>query len=162
MPMLKRMVVAALGVVAVVIAGLAVFVVTFDANRYKPEIEALAQQHLGRTLSLGGDVSLTLWPVLGLRAEQVSLGNADGFTDPLFAEAESLVLGVRLLPLLDKRLEVSELAIDGLKLFLERRKDGRNNWQPPPRPLCHILPPPLRPRRVVWPTASACWSAGSP
>ncbi|MEW5973947.1 MAG: AsmA family protein [Pseudomonadota bacterium] len=133
MAMLKRMAVVALGVVAVAIAGLAVFVATFDANRYKPEIEALAQQHLGRTLSLGGDVSLTLWPVLGLRAEQVRLGNAEGFTDPLFAEAESLVLGVQPIPLLSKRLEVNEVALDGLKLFLERRKDGGNNWQLAPR-----------------------------
>jgi len=133
MSMLGRMVVAALGLVAVVIVGLVVFVATFDANRYKPEIEALAQQYLGRTLILGGDVHLTLWPVLGLRAERVSLGNAEGFTDPVFAEAESLVLGVQLMPLLAKRLEVNEVALDGLKLFLERRKDGRNNWQLAPQ-----------------------------
>jgi AsmA protein len=133
MSMLKRMVAIVLGVVGLAIAGLAVFVATFDANRYKPKIEALAQQHLGRTLRLGGDVSLTLWPVLGLRAEQVTLGNAEGFTDPLFAEAESLVLGVQPLPLLEKRLEVNEVALDGLKLFLERRKDGINNWQLAPR-----------------------------
>ncbi|MGB9670380.1 MAG: AsmA family protein [Halothiobacillaceae bacterium] len=132
-PMFKRVLIAVLGVVVLAIAGLAVFVATFDANRYKSQIEALAQQHLGRTLSLGGDVSLTLWPVLGLRAEQVSLGNADGFTDPLFAEAESLVLGVQPMPLLERRLEVNEVALDGLKLFLERRKDGGNNWQLAPR-----------------------------
>ncbi|MGK0673551.1 MAG: AsmA family protein [Halothiobacillaceae bacterium] len=128
MPMLKRMIVTALGVVGVAIAGGAVFVATFDANRYKPQIEALAQRHLGRTLSLGGDVRLTLWPVLGLRAEQVRLGNAEGFTDPLFAEAESLVLGVQPLSLLAQRLKVNEVAVDGLRLFLEHRKDGSNNW----------------------------------
>ncbi|MDM7321791.1 MAG: AsmA family protein [Gammaproteobacteria bacterium] len=127
--MFKRMLIAVLGVVVLAIAGLAVFVASFDANRYKPEIEALAKQYLGRELRLGGELSLTLWPVLGLRAEQVSLGNADGFTDPLFAEAESLVLGVQPLPLLDRRLEVNEVAVNGLKLFLERRKDARTNWQ---------------------------------
>lgn len=127
--MFKRIVIAVLCVVGVAIAGLVVFIATFDANRYKPEIEALAQQYLGRTLSLQGDVSLTLWPVLALRAEQVSLCNAEGFTDPLFAQAESLVLGIRLMPLLSRRLEVDEVALEGLKLFLERRKDGSNNWQ---------------------------------
>lgn len=133
MSMLKRMVAVVLGVVVIAIAGLAVFVATFDANRYKPEIEGLAQKHLGRTLNLGGDMSLSLWPVLGLRAEQVSVGNAEGFTDLQFAEAESLVLGVQLMPLLSKRLEVDEVALDGLKLFLERRKDGSNNWQLAPQ-----------------------------
>jgi AsmA protein len=131
--MFKRMLIAVLGVVVLAIAGLAVFVATFDANRYKPEIEALAKQHLGRELHLGGELSLSLWPVLGLAAERVSLGNAEGFTDPRFAEAESLVLGVQPLPLLDRRLEVNEVAVNGLKLFLERRKDGRTNWQLAPQ-----------------------------
>lgn len=141
MSMLKRMVAVVLGVVVITIAGIVVFVATFDANRYKPEIEALARQHLGRTLTLGGDMGLTLWPVLGLRAEQVSVGNAEGFTDPLFAEAERLVLGVQLMPLLSKRLEVDEVGLDGLKLFLERRKDGSNNWSLAPQAAGPATPP---------------------
>lgn len=126
---MKRLVTVVLGLVVVLLAALVLFVATFDANRYKPQIEAMAQQHLGRTLTLGGDMQLTLWPVLGLRAEQVSLGNASGFSDPVFASARSLVLGVRLMPLLSKQLDVDEVAIDGLQLFLEKREDGLANWQ---------------------------------
>ncbi len=129
MSSLKRVIAVVLGLALLALIGVAVFVATFDANRHKPEIEALAQQQLGRTLTLGGDVELALWPVLGLRAEQVRLGNEPGFTDPLFAEAQTLVLGVQLVPLLQRRLEVDEVVIDGLKLYLERRKDGSNNWQ---------------------------------
>ncbi len=135
MRVFKRVLAVVLGVLVLASVALAVFIATFDANRYKPQIEALASQQLGRSLKLEGDVRLSLWPILGLRAEQVSVGNLEGFSDPQFATAEALVLGVRLGPLLGKRLEVEELAVDGLHLYLERRADGSNNWQlAPPAP----------------------------
>lgn len=125
---MKRLLTVILGLVVLAVAAVILFVATFDANRHKPEIEALAQQHLGRSLTLGGDLQLTLWPVLGLRAEAVSLGNPAGFTDPVFARAQEVVLGVRLMPLLSRQLDVDEVVVDGLQLNLEKRKDGAVNW----------------------------------
>ncbi len=126
---MKRLVTVVLGGVVLAVAALLLFVATFDANRYKPEIEAMARQQLGRDLTLGGDLRLTLWPVLGLRAERISLGSPPGFTDPVFASARTLVLGVQPMPLLSRQLDVDEVVVDGLRLFLERRKDGAVNWQ---------------------------------
>jgi uncharacterized protein involved in outer membrane biogenesis len=45
-----------LGIVVVVIAALAMFVATFDANRYKPEIQKLVFDQTGRTLQIQGNI----------------------------------------------------------------------------------------------------------
>src|SRR3989442_7624060 len=43
------------GVVALVVAGIVVFALTFDPNRYKDEIERMAMERTGRTLlRIGG------------------------------------------------------------------------------------------------------------
>src|SRR3546814_7000750 len=46
------------GLLGLAIAGAAVFALTFDPNRYKDEIERLAKEKTGRTLSLKGDIKL--------------------------------------------------------------------------------------------------------
>jgi hypothetical protein len=51
--------------VLVVIAGAVVFAMTFDPNRYKGEIERIAKEQTGRTLSIKGDIKMAFWPSLG-------------------------------------------------------------------------------------------------
>src|SRR3989442_7881949 len=53
------------GVVALVVAGIVVFALTFDLNRYKGDIERMALERTGRTLRLQGELKLVLFPSLG-------------------------------------------------------------------------------------------------
>ena len=50
--------------ILLVVAGVAVFALTFDPNRYKGEIERLAKEQTGRTLRIKGDIKLAFWPSL--------------------------------------------------------------------------------------------------
>jgi AsmA protein len=48
--------------VVLVIAAVAIFAATFDPNRYKGEIERLAKEKTGRTLSIKGDIKMASGP----------------------------------------------------------------------------------------------------
>ena len=127
--MMKRLLLGVLVLVAVAVAALAVFVATFDAVRYRDEIDRWAQAHLGRSLEVHGELQLALWPRLALEAQTVRLGNPPGFSSPALAEIDRLALGVDLLALFSRRIEVDTLTLEGVRLHLERRSDGRQNWR---------------------------------
>lgn len=114
--------------VLVLVAAIAVFVLTFDANRYKPDLAALVKAKTGRDLSINGDIQLSLYPNLALRLQQVSLGNAAGFSGEAFAKAEQARVSVQVLPLLQQQLRVNEVTLQGMTLHLQRNKAGNTNW----------------------------------
>src|SRR2546421_13089548 len=61
------------GVVALVVAGILVFALTFDPNRYKDDIERMALERTGRTLRLQGELKLVFFPSLGAGVGGVTL-----------------------------------------------------------------------------------------
>ena len=63
--------------ILLVVAGVAVFALTFDPNRYKGEIERLAKEQTGRTLRIKGDIELAFWPSLGAQVSAVKVTCAD-------------------------------------------------------------------------------------
>lgn len=148
MKLLKRLfkILALLLVVAVIAVG--VFVATFDANAYKPEIVDAVKEQTGRDLTIEGEIKLSIFPTLGLELGAVRLGNAPGFGDQPFAASENVIVRVAVLPLLRKELEVSKVVLSGLRLDLQRRADGTTNWddlvQPaaPPEAPPEKAPPP--------------------
>ncbi|WGZ94749.1 MAG: AsmA family protein [Candidatus Thiothrix putei] len=112
-----------------ILAAVAVFALTFDANRYKPEITALVKEQTGRTLDIGGDIHLSFYPDIALQLGQVTVGNAKGFNHEPFAEAQNARVTVQFLPLLEQQLKINEVHLQGLKLNLHRNKNGKTNWQ---------------------------------
>ncbi len=97
----------------------------FDAEAIKRQISEQVAAKTGRVLTIGGDVGLSVWPELAVRAGRVSLSEADGKTD--FAAIDSLRVAVAVMPLLSGRLEAREIEIDGLALTLIKRRDGSLN-----------------------------------
>jgi AsmA protein len=148
MKLVKRLfqILALLLVIAVIAVG--VFVATFDANAYKPEIVQAVKEHTGRDLAIEGDIGLSIFPTLGLELGSVRLGNAPGFGDQPFAASKNVIVKVAVLPLLRKELQVSKVVLRGLRLDLQRRADGTTNWddlvQPsaPPEAPPEKAPPP--------------------
>ncbi len=114
--------------VAVVIAAAVLIPIFVNPNDYKPRIEALVKARTGRQLTLQGDIKLSVFPWLGLRLGPTRLSNPPGFPGAPFAKVASGELRVKLLPLLDRRVELGTVVLDGLVLNLERNRDGRPNW----------------------------------
>src|SRR5690606_32068460 len=58
-----------------------------------------------------------------------TLGNPPGFGDEPFLSLQRARLSVKLLPLLQKQLEVGRIEIDGLDLRLRQDESGKGNWE---------------------------------
>lgn len=129
MPRLLKIILGAFGVaVLLVVVAVAAILVLVDPADYKDEITAAVEKETGRSARIEGDISLSLFPTLGLAVEQISLGNPPGFATDSFLEIGSAAIGARVMPLLSRRLEVTTLRLEGLRVNLLRRADGSANW----------------------------------
>jgi len=99
-----------------------------DLNDYKPEISTMVKEKTGRTLTIEGDIDLSLFPWLGISTGKIILSNADSFKAKDFAVIEESHIKVKILPLLSKEVEVSTLVFKGLVLNLAKNKQGISNW----------------------------------
>ncbi|HWN40337.1 MAG TPA: AsmA family protein, partial [Gammaproteobacteria bacterium] len=115
-------------VVLLIVAGVAVSLL-FDPNDYKDEITAAVQDATGRQLTLDGDLELAVFPTIRIAVGGAALSNAPGFGDQPMARIGSATLSLALLPLLARRIEVSQARLEGLELNLARNRAGANNWQ---------------------------------
>jgi AsmA protein len=115
-------------VVAVLLLALVAFIITFDPNNYKDTITAQVEKQTGRNFEIAGDISLSVFPWIGIKVEGVELANAEGFSEEPFARMSQLDVKVMLLPLLSKELQVDKVRLHGLFASLEVDKDGNNNW----------------------------------
>ena len=120
----------AVGVVVLLFVVVAVAVsLLFDPNDYKDDITAAVQNATGRQLTLDGDLELAVFPTIRIAVGAASLSNAAGFGDEPMARIGSASLSLALLPLLSRRVEISQARLQGLELNLARNRAGANNWQ---------------------------------
>jgi AsmA protein len=124
---IKRISIGLAVLLAVVIAGLAVFVLTFDPNAYKDRLQAWVDQRYHRTLTIDGDIEATLFPRLGLMLQGVSLSEPD--STETFASMDSARMSVAIWPLLTRNVVVDHASFSGVKARVVRDKQGRLNFR---------------------------------
>ncbi|WP_430010137.1 AsmA family protein [Methylophaga lonarensis] len=111
-----------------VIAALVALPFIIDPNDYKDQISQQVERVTGRTLTLQGDIGLSVFPWIALELGPTSLSNASGFKADHFAQVEAAEIRIKLMPLLRKELEVDTIVLDGLVLNLETNEAGVTNW----------------------------------
>ncbi len=114
------------GLVVLLVLGGVIFAMTFDPNRYKPEIERLVKEKTGRTLSLKGDLQVAVWPALGAKVNGVTL--SEHGSDQQFLALDSAHASVALMPLLHGQAIVDGIRVSGLKATVIKEKDGKFNF----------------------------------
>jgi len=116
------------GILALTVAGVAIFIATFDADAQKPRIAAAVKQATGRDLRLGGPIRLgwSLRPTLVLG--DVAFSNPPGFSRPDMATVERVEVQLGLLPLLNHRIEIDRLTVVKPDVRLETDAQGQGNW----------------------------------
>src|ERR1051325_103364 len=114
------------GLVVLLVLGVAAFAMTFNPNRYKPEIERLVKEKTGRTLSLKGDLQLAFWPAFGAKVNGVTF--SEHGSDQQFLAVDSEHASVALMPLLHGEAIVDGITVSGLKATVIKEKDGRFNF----------------------------------
>ena len=122
----KRILIGLVVLVVVAVVGLAIFLLTFDPNAYKYKLEELVQQRYQRTLTIDGEIELSLFPRIGLSVQGVSLSEPN--SSEIFASIDSTRLAVAVWPLLSNSFVVDHVAISGLKARVIRGKDGQFNF----------------------------------
>ena len=121
--------VAALAIIVVLASVL--LPILIDPNDYKDEIAQQVYDKTGRTLTIEGDIDLSISLPLSVSLElgKIELSNAKGFADKPFARMQSASLFVSIMPLLtDNRLDIGEIKLTGMELNLIKNKQGQTNW----------------------------------
>ncbi len=120
---------AVVGVILVLFIAAAILLpLLIDPNDYKQELADQVKEHTGRDLRIDGDIELSVFPWIGIKLGKVTLSNAAGFDNPVFAGTDKVSIRIKLLPLFSKRLEMDTVTVHGLTLNLARDANGHNNW----------------------------------
>ena len=121
------------GLVALAIVAAIVIASFFDPNDYKSVVTDAFEARTGRTLIIDSDLKLAFFPWLAVEAGKLTVGNAPGFGEGgaarPFATIERAAARVKVLPLLQSRVEIGTVELDGLQLELTRDAQLRGNWQ---------------------------------
>ena len=91
-------------------------------------IERSASRALGRDLKINGEFELSLSLTPSLSASDVSLANASWGTEPSMVVAGRVGVSVKLASLWSGPVRVSDVAMDDVRVLLERGRDGLANW----------------------------------
>jgi AsmA protein len=120
---------AVVGVILLLFIAAAILLpLLIDPNDYKQELADQVKEHTGRDLRIDGDIELSVFPWIGIKLGKVTLSNAAGFDNPVFAGTDKVSIRIKLLPLFSKRLEMDTVTVHGLTLNLARDANGHNNW----------------------------------
>lgn len=115
----------ALVLVAIVAVGMLFLLPTDRIGQIASE---QLEKATGRKLSLSGDFSPTLYPVIGVKTGRITISNADWAQNPVMIEASGAAVGVSLSALFGGNLEVTKLQLVDPVIRLEKAGDGRVNW----------------------------------
>src|SRR5579864_5742532 len=121
-------------VVLVIIVGAAVFVATFNVNKYRGTIQSELQKRTNRSVQLG-EMHLKLFPPR-FRVQDLAIADDPRFSpDAPFVKAGELDVSVKLMPLLHKQIEVRSLELHQPTVNLIKNHGGEWNFasigQPP-------------------------------
>ena len=113
--------------VLVLVAGVSLFFLPAD------RIAKLAADQLrvatGRDVTISGDVSMTLWPVLGVSLGELEVGNADWSEQGPMLSAQNAAIGVDLMAYITNReIRITNIEATSPTIRLESRADGRASW----------------------------------
>lgn len=119
--------VAALGIL--VVAAVITLTAFVDVESYKPKIEQLVTEKTGYPLTLGGTISLSFFPWVGLDFTDLKLDNPPGFTAKTFVTIDSFQARLKVLPLLSRKVVISSFVVQRPEIFLEKSPKGNWNWE---------------------------------
>ncbi|APE30587.1 membrane assembly protein AsmA [Halomonas aestuarii] len=131
MKRLLRTLLAAIGVLGLVMVGAVVYVTTFfDPNDLKPRLIEVVREHSGLELSLDGTLSWSFYPRLGVGVQEAEARLPDQADDETpFAAFSHAEVSLAFTPLLRGEIAIDGLTLDDLYLDLERDAQGEGNWE---------------------------------
>lgn len=115
-------------VLFLVVAAVIILPLVTNMQRYLPQIEDKLSSLTGRPVAIGSDLALSFFPSPGISFSDLQIGNPEGYLSDGFIKIASCEARFALLPLLKKEVAISRFIISGLEVSLEKRADGKVNW----------------------------------
>ncbi|MGM0784356.1 MAG: AsmA family protein [Pseudomonadota bacterium] len=131
MKRLFQLLLAAIGILGVVVVAAVVYVTTFlDPEDLKPHLVEIVREHSGLELELAGPLSWSFYPRVGVSIADVEgrLPEQEG-KEPLLAFQRAEV-SLSFATLLRGEIAIEGVTLDGVQLYLERDEEGQGNWEP--------------------------------
>ena len=124
----KRLLIGAAALAALLGAAYAALHYAFPPQRVAQWVAERVQAQTGRSLRIDGGLSLQLLPRIGVVVRDVTLGNAEWGSQAQMLHVRRAEMRVELMPLLQRRVEVERVVLEGVDALLETDRDGRGNW----------------------------------
>ncbi|WP_417879151.1 AsmA family protein [Vibrio sp.] len=114
--------------IAAVLIAILALVIFVNPNQFKPLIIDQAKAQTGFDLVIDGDISWSFFPHLGFSIGKTQVLNpAEGFKQAQVVKFDEAALDVSVLPLLENRLNIGNVTLNGADIFIQKLKDGRSN-----------------------------------
>ncbi len=124
-----KIILGALGALVLIVgAAMVLAVMLINPNDYKADISNAVREQTGRELVFNGDLELSVFPWIGVKTGGISLSNAAGFSEKNMFSLKSADVSLKLLPLISGKVELRNVDVVDLQLFLMRNKQGVTNW----------------------------------
>jgi len=118
-------------ITALLLAGGGLLAVSFlfDPNDYRADIETVIEKQTGRDIRIEGELGLSVFPCCAVEVGRTHLSNPPGFSEADFLSFDNAAVSIGVLPLLlDQRIEVGEVTLEGFDVLLETQRDGSVSW----------------------------------
>ncbi len=116
-----------IGCLIFLLVTILIIVITLvNPNDYKGKIEANVYEKTGLYLKINGDIKWQLFPDIGLFVSSINLKNQE--KQPL-ATLKKAQVGIKVLPLLSKKIELGKIVVTGVNLNITKLNNGQLNWQ---------------------------------
>jgi len=126
----KYVIIAGGGGVLLLFAALLIIPRFINVEQFKPRIEELITSKTGYPLTIAGDITLSLFPWVGVNLANVTLENPEHFDEKTFLSIKNFQAKMNVMPLLSKKVEIDRFILEHPQLVLTRNKKGLWNWQP--------------------------------
>ena len=118
-----------IAIIVLVAAAILLLPFYLPAGVIKEQVTSAVSEQTGRTLTIDGDVSLSVFPTIQLKASDVRFDNAPGGKAKHMATMGGLDVGLKLLPLLSRNVEVTSFVLSEPVIHLEVDRNGKANWE---------------------------------
>ena len=126
---MKKILIAVVALVVLVVAGIGVAVATFDINKHRGELQEALSKELGRKVKLGGDINIGMsMKGITVSINDVSLGNPSWASRPNMVSVKLFDLKVGLLPILEHKVDIIGVTLEDADILLESQSETRHNW----------------------------------
>jgi len=124
---MRKLAIAILIIIVIIVGVLIALPHIIDVNQYRGQIQSELQKRLNRPVQLG-ELSLGVFPVR-VQANDVVIGDDPSFHSNVpFAKVSQLDVSVKLLPLLQKEIEINSLELKRPSIELIRNAQGAWNF----------------------------------